>query len=353
MLNPGRGYIKASANVYTPNTISVSNTAILRPIISPKNGHGFNSAVELNSKQLCVSVTFANTESNTIVASNDFRQVGIIKDPIFRGLKIETKKLSDGSDGTDGTFIEGETISVFTQSLMNGTASVNTTSTTLVGSNTDFANSVSISDKLLLVANTQLSIQTVLGVTNATHLTMSSNGSFQNASCSIYKISLGASGIVSNTTSNTVGISNVIPIIHQNESLIGLTSLARANAANITLRGSNRNDGLMTFNQLTEVQGSRTGTFVQDEKIYRGSLSEANAVFISGNSSVMFINDVSGTLTTGQTLVGSNSGATFLITNKYDSDVIPLSGEVLYFQNNLPVTRSNSQTESIKIVLEF
>jgi len=67
----------ASTNSY------VTDTATARAIISPPNGHGYDVLNELFANRIGISVTFANSESGKLVANNDYRQVGLIKDPIF------------------------------------------------------------------------------------------------------------------------------------------------------------------------------------------------------------------------------------------------------------------------------
>lgn len=104
ILSRGNGYTYATA-LATGNTGGVSNAAILYPILSPKGGHGYDAENELNGSAICISVDFANTETNTIPVTNDFRTVGLLKDPHYANVTL-TIGLNAGS----GSFQIGETV---------------------------------------------------------------------------------------------------------------------------------------------------------------------------------------------------------------------------------------------------
>ncbi|NDG29051.1 hypothetical protein EB118_02995 [bacterium] len=87
IIERGSGYTYASANVIG-NTGGISNAATLEVILGPKGGHGYDAEAELGGKYLGISVTFANSESNTISVENDFRTFGLIKDPLFANVTL-------------------------------------------------------------------------------------------------------------------------------------------------------------------------------------------------------------------------------------------------------------------------
>jgi hypothetical protein len=76
--NPGSGYTYATA------TFS-SGAATAVPIISPKGGHGANAVEELGGKYIMLNVRLDGNESNTLSTANEFRQVGIVRDPYTYG----------------------------------------------------------------------------------------------------------------------------------------------------------------------------------------------------------------------------------------------------------------------------
>jgi hypothetical protein len=106
MLNTGRLYRNAIANIEIPEVVKSSTNykpAILEPIVSPPQGHGGNPAVELGAKQVGISVSVSDTENGTIPATNDFRSVGILKNPLFNNVTLT-------HNTPLGTFSVGETV---------------------------------------------------------------------------------------------------------------------------------------------------------------------------------------------------------------------------------------------------
>ena len=87
VIDPGKDYTYASAmaiantgfiNVTTGEPIS-SNTAVLRPILPPKGGHGSNAYAELYSTAVGISKSFENTEGGKLQVDNDFAEILLMK----------------------------------------------------------------------------------------------------------------------------------------------------------------------------------------------------------------------------------------------------------------------------------
>jgi hypothetical protein len=78
--------ITAAGTGYTRATITfASGAAAATAIISPKGGHGANAVEELGGKYIMINVRLDGTESNTFSTANEFRQVGIVRDPYLYG----------------------------------------------------------------------------------------------------------------------------------------------------------------------------------------------------------------------------------------------------------------------------
>lgn len=141
--NPGTGYTRASVAFG-------SGAATATAIISPKGGHGANAVEELGGKYVMLNVRLDGTESNTITTSNEFRQVGIVRDPYAYGTSSRAVASSYRQtfryqlSGVSGTFNSDETVT----SGSNTASLVEFTSpylyTTLPG-NLAFANGASVS----------------------------------------------------------------------------------------------------------------------------------------------------------------------------------------------------------------
>ena len=144
ILSPGSGYRSAQARFIIPTDITDANaapislsgtitgavnfrSANLVPIISPADGHGANPAEELYANRVCVSVKVNQTEDGTIPANNDFRSVGIIKDPLFMNIDL----LLDSAN-TIGLFTIGEEVVQFDKIKLYGTVQADSGNTTFL-----------------------------------------------------------------------------------------------------------------------------------------------------------------------------------------------------------------------------
>jgi hypothetical protein len=116
-----------------------------------------------------------------------------------------------------------------------------------------------------------------------------------------------------------------------------------------------------TFNQMVRCEGTLTGgTFTNDEQVKQveaGTNPEvilSTAFVHSSNSTHLSLTRLSGDLLTSKQIVGVDSGAIFSTPfDKYDGDIDPTSGNIIYLQNDVPITRESSQSEQIRIILEF
>jgi hypothetical protein len=60
--------------------------------------------------------------------------------------------------------------------------------------------------------------------------------------------------------------------------------------------------------------------------------------------------DASGSV---EKIISIDTGAEAKITSVIDGDLIDNSGQVIYIENMSPITRSNDQSEKVRIILEF
>lgn len=274
VLSRGNNYSWATAMV-VGNTGGVSNAASILPILGPKGGHGANPEYELGGSALCISVSFANTETGTIPVANDYRQIGLIKDPLFANVVITTLNLS-------GSFVIGETV---TQ------------------------------------ANT------------------------------------GATGVVTSWDSiSTLQLTNVNGIILTGNTTVnyisGGTSGTTASVSTYEINGASKN--FNTFDQRHKFTFSGiSGVFVQDEQIFQTDVQLANAFFHSNTASTLYLTNLRGNLNTGNTIIGQQSSASANLLFYYPPDLIVGSGEIMFLENQFPISRSNSQTETVKLILQF
>ncbi len=270
IIERGSGYTWVSAQV-TGNTGGISNTATLRVDLGPKGGHGANPEYELLGTSLCISSTFSNSEVGTIPTTNDFRTIGLIKDPLFANVALTLSS-------PNGSFSVGETVSQ--------------------------------------------------NVSNAT-------------------------GVVTEwDTISTLTLTNVNGVFVTSQVVRGLTANATGTVSSFQINGQVKN--FNTFDQRYRYTFTPiTGTFIQDEKVYQTDIQLANAIFHSNTATNLHVTHVKGVLNTGNTLIGLNSSATANLLFAYMPDLVKHSGEVIYLENDSPISRSNTQSETIKLILKF
>lgn len=119
-----------SAFIDLPATVSQSanfRPAVLKPILSPPGGHGSDILKEFAAKRICISTKFTNSEAGTIPTQNDFRQVGIIKNPLYTNVDLILKGSS-----TVGNFVVGETVAKYKQYKLHGNVNVTAANSTII-----------------------------------------------------------------------------------------------------------------------------------------------------------------------------------------------------------------------------
>ena len=100
MNNVGTGYTQATV-VITSNGSGSGATA--RPVIGPIGGFGYDPTNDLRSHYVTINKAFTGDESGTIIDSNDFRQISIIKNPIKSGVTAN-KAIIDTDSMVEGQF---------------------------------------------------------------------------------------------------------------------------------------------------------------------------------------------------------------------------------------------------------
>lgn len=101
--DPGFGYTFANV-VITGNSGAVQ--AYARPIVSPVSGHGKDAIKELFSKDISLASTIALDKNQGFVVDNDYRQLGVIKNPTtFNSTQRLTKLAGSTCFSVTGNFV--------------------------------------------------------------------------------------------------------------------------------------------------------------------------------------------------------------------------------------------------------
>ena len=301
----GSGYTHATAEVQGNTGVviansTLANTANVTVVIGPKGGHGSDPINELYSDTVGISVDFANSESGQIPAVNDFRQIGIIKDPLYSNVVISIGNTitSGGATGTGTSFTDGEVVTQNTSGAFGvitsrGAATIN-----------------------LSNVYGQFTETTVGAADEATH-----------------RISGGTSGTASTPTDAKTS--------------------ERASSGFLTFDQRLR---LLQFAQTsTDAAFSVDEDVIQAESSASGTIHSINttsgsAVTITNVKGNWLQSDVGGTT---YEFRGQTSQASGKFLDKGGPDIVPNTGEVIYLENISAITRDDNQTERIKLMIEF
>jgi hypothetical protein len=169
-----------------------------------------------------------------------------------------------------------------------------------------------------------------------------------------------AFGVVSFSNSSSVRLTNAFGFFVSGNSTYGLLNGV---SSGFTAIVDSSTQPTTHFDQTFRVVGSlqsATG-FVEDEFVIQGNPGEENGsgFFYSSNSTVVRLSNKKGSFNQSEAggsqafISGVDSGADFLVSGLVPPDLVKNSGDVIYIENFSPITKANSQTETLKLVLEF
>lgn len=353
MFDLGEGYQHANAYVVSNSVVGHTN-ATVRAILGPAGGHGYDLQQELEATRLCFSVRFSNTESNTILTESNFKQIGLIRDPLFANVYIQLSSLQ-------GAFLVDEPVYKVKPVRNNTNATINTTSSTITCPTGDFVNQYIAGDQLYIQSGNNLLVQiaNVSSVTNSSTLVITTNGSFSCTETTVSQANVSTIAVCSGLPNNTfVVVTDVLGTYGSADILVGARSGARAVVNTVY-----RNDvvkGFNTFIQLNKYVGSSvSGTFLGNELVFQNSLDSSNAAVHSTSNSGGFLtlyttNQLGAFVPSSTNLRGNTSGAEMTMANSYAPEVKFASGEVLYIENIDEVSRANNQqSQTFRLIFEF
>jgi hypothetical protein len=358
MLSRGANYSYISGNVVANAVATPTYPAIIRGIYAPFGGHGFNAAEELGATRVSFSVSFANTEANTIPATNQYQQIGILKNPQFQNTVINFSAMT-------GVFIGNETVVTYTTRLLQNAVSTTAGSANVTAANGNLTTQLSSGDPVILASadGTAYWYSTVNVVANDTFMTLNTVPTWGTSATKLHFAVLGSGTgkVTSLPGGNTVGLSNVSGTFTTGTLVIGTTTGARGVTNNVTRNGVIK--GFSTFIPMSKfVSTSVSGSFQPNEYVYMGanvasatSIGSLHSVTANSGTLTMFLSNTIGSFSEDLSgaIRGSNSGAVATLTTKYGSEIAFGSSKVLYLENIAPVTRSNSTTDTINVILEF
>jgi hypothetical protein len=355
VLETGKLHRTATASVYYHPSVNIVREADLTPIVSPSAGHGGDVINELGARFACVSVQFSPTDT-VLPHTNGFRTIGILKNPTFENVKV----FIDQSQ-TAG-FVSEEDVLQYKPVATLGTVSV--TGNVVTGTSTTFDNQLAIGDKVLVANGSYTDVLTISSVSSNT-VAQASNDAIIPISGTGYRISVTAQGLTDDVSSGAITLEQLTNKIVEGGFLYGDTSKATATVKtsnstfNAILLNNRDANEFKSFIQLTTMTGSVvTGTFVEDEKIYQqpilpGTDPTAYLHSIDANNGIIYASNISNIFELNKPVLGDTSQAQFNLSYKYNGDLTVDSGEIIYVENILTVSRVDNKSETVKLILEF
>ena len=273
ILNRGSRYSHADVTIVGNNA---STTATARAIIGPYGGHASNPKEELFARYVILRTEFANNESSNITTDNDFRTVGILKDPHY--------------------------------------------------------------------ANVQLNLNEIGATAN---FSLDENVTFGGNS----------SGVVTFANTTALRLSNAVGVFSNSANVVGATSTASAIINTIYVNAEDSGRSNSHYFQQTHKFGhnfTSGSTFSEDEKV-TDSINNANGFVYACNSTITTLSEVRGTFDTSNTasVTRATSANVARFKSKISPDLVKGSGTVLMLKNITAVSRSNTTTETVKLVIQF
>lgn len=379
IINSGTNYTYADIQIIAntglidsaSNLAISSTTAQSRAIISPPGGHGSNVINELFANKVGIGMSFANTETNTISVDNDFRKISILKDPLFANVQITLANTFTSSSFTAGeTIIQANTGATGTVVNRDGDVvrlsnvrgffeSGNSTVKYVTGQTSNYVSPVESVDKSTETFDQRQIFQVEMDYTGTT-----GSGFVEDELVVQQGISTLGSDIITLTINrDAYEYSDGEVVTQANTAATGIISARYDTVLTITNITGNFAVGNSSVNYITGgTSGKVSSVLSTDNTFQANAIGYVHSLNNGANSTVIALTNVKGFFSvsddlagTINTFVGQTSKADAKITGRsYDRNyVVDGSGEFLYTENFTPVERSATQTEKVKLIIEF
>ena len=308
--------IKEQHDIQHSGVLTFSGTApAFEVIIGPDGGHGSNPAKELGGHFCLTDVKLAQTEAFDFSVVNDFRQLGIVRNPFSYG----TTSSFTGSSArqtsaikllsNSGTFVVDEKISQTIAAV--GIASA-TVASNVITINTSAAHKLE-TGQMVKIVNGAWSGATTNGHIGTHHITVTDSDTFT--------FTVSASRAPASGASFTVG------------SAAYTTFTPQA----IVVEWDATNKILFYVQNVYDNQGT--------DATYKQNIPFSGNSTITGTTS-----NATGVPHTASSATVNN---TVFVAGYANPELQPDSGDIIYIENRKPISRASDQTEDVKLVVEF
>lgn len=126
----------------------------------------------------------------------------------------------------------------------------------------------------------------------------------------------------------------------------------------VLANGSYANASVYRITTKVTITDPGSTNYLNDETVYIGpSLATASftgvVVYWDTNNNILYLNNLTGTYSTGEQLTGVSSAAVGTILSVDDPVIELFTGDVLYIENRSKIIRDNNQSEQIRLTFSF
>ncbi len=312
-------------NLQNSEVLEFSTDPVFEVIIPPDGGHGSNPAKELGGHFILMDTKLEQTEGFDFSVVNDFRQVGIVRNPtsygttnVYSGSTSRQTYAIKLASGTSGTFrVDGKISQTITPVAVSSITLSGNTITVSTGSN---AHNLTTGQTVDITGGDF----TGTGVTNANghqgthHITRDSATQFSYTLASS-RTPAASSGL----TAPTSGVS--------------YTTFSPQG----TVVEYDSGNGVLFYVQTMYDDQGTDATWKQNIPFGGAGVITGDAV---GGGSATATPDVA---------YSSALNNTSFTAGYANPEMQPDSGDVIYIENRKPISRASDQTEDIKLIVEF
>jgi len=306
-------------DIQQSEALTFNTSPVLEVIIGPDGGHGSNPAKELGGHFCLMDVKLQQTEGYDFSVVNDFRQLGIIRNPYSYA-----------------------TTSNFTGSTCRQTYAVK-----LASNSGTFAIDEKISQTIPAISS-----PTLASSANGQVITVTTSSAHKLATGQMVKITGGAfAGGGGRTTNGHQGTHHI--------TYGSATTFTYSIASTRAVNNSASATGTVTYTtfapQGVVVEYDATNNilfYVQNSYDNQGTdATYKQNIPFSGNSTIT--GATSSATGVPDTSNSSTYNNTVMVSGYANPELQPDSGDVIYVENRKPISRASDQTEDVKLVVEF
>jgi len=305
----------------TSSVLSFTTSPVLEVIIGPDGGHGSNPAKELGGHFCLMDVKLQQTEGFDFSVVNDFRQLGIVRNPY----------------------------SYATTSSFTGSTARQTYAIKLASNSGTFVVDEKISQTIAAV-----SLTSIVSSANGQVMTVVTSAVHKLKTGQMVKIIGGAfPGSGSATTNGHQGTHHIT--VTNTTTFTYTIASTRAVDASTTCTNSPTHTYTTFIPQAVVVEYDTTNNilfYVQNAYDNQGTDSTyKQKIPFSGNSTIT--GATSSATGVPDTANSSTYNNTVFVSGYTNPELQPDSGDVIYIENRKPISRASDQTEDVKLVVEF